>query len=131
MPRAKTHTFLGGVGVAQGCECADCVPAGAAQSLGEMDFMRSACAAAQHGNLDQIQQIINKRPQELVSDGAGVHVYSPSRNAACHITTSCFTNTAARAEQISAQEVEVGTPHYITLLEQGSWKPAGYCSLWV
>lgn len=73
MPRAKKHTFLSGVGVAQGCECVDCVPTGTEQNLQEMDFMRSACAAAQHGNVERIQDILSKRPEELVSDGAGVH----------------------------------------------------------
>lgn len=73
MPRIKKHTFLGGVGVAQGCECADCVPNGTEQNLQEMDFMRSACAAAQHGNVERIRDIVSKRPHELVSDGAGVY----------------------------------------------------------
>jgi hypothetical protein len=76
MPRAKQHTLLGGLGVAQGCACLDCVPTSVEQNLQELDFMRSACAAAQHGNVERLREIVTKRPQELMSDGSGLQQQS-------------------------------------------------------
>lgn len=120
MPKARRHTFLSGVGVAQGCECSDCVPTGTEQNLQEMDFMRSACAAAQHGQVERIQDIIDKRPLELVSDGAGQHtplhgMVFPGRRNECD-----------QPDQIlGMQEERVDTRHCTMLLGQASWKLAG------
>lgn len=40
----------------------------AAQSLEELDFLKSACAAAQQGNLTKLQAILDRHPETVQTD---------------------------------------------------------------
>ena len=50
------------------CECYR-APPHAIQSLEEVDFLRSACAAAQEGNTSRLEEILRKHPEALQDDG--------------------------------------------------------------
>ncbi|GAX84017.1 hypothetical protein CEUSTIGMA_g11442.t1 [Chlamydomonas eustigma] len=66
-----------------GCPCAINDMGPIAQSFGEMDFMRSACAAAQSGDMGKLSRIISKCPESIFSDGAnGGSGYTPLHYAA-------------------------------------------------
>ena len=43
------------------------------QTLDEIDFTKSACYAAMHGNLDGLKNILEKHPEQIESDGTGHH----------------------------------------------------------
>lgn len=51
-----------------GCNCG-CRPSAVQQSLAEVDFMRSACAAAKAGDCDRLAQILFRRPDSIHDDG--------------------------------------------------------------
>ena len=42
----------------------------AAQTLEELDFLKSACAAAQQGNIQRLKAILNKHPEAV---GTSIH----------------------------------------------------------
>lgn len=44
-------------------------PGAAAQSLDELEFVRSACHAAQTGQLEKLERILRNRPAAVNSDG--------------------------------------------------------------
>jgi hypothetical protein len=51
-------------------ECACCArPGPATQTLEELDFVRSACAAAQQGNVVKLEKLLQRRPTEVHGDG--------------------------------------------------------------
>ena len=52
------------------CQCYK-RPVAVAQSLEELDYLKSACAAAQQGNLAKLNSILDKHPHAVNSDGAG------------------------------------------------------------
>ncbi len=52
-----------------GCACCT-APQPAAQSLKEVEFARSACAAAQTGNVERLARLLAQRPICVHSDGA-------------------------------------------------------------
>ena len=54
-----------------GADCECCAPGAAAQSLGEVAFDRSACAAASRGDYFAVKSIIARQPGQLHSDGSG------------------------------------------------------------
>lgn len=75
-PRSVTATsawqLLCGHGDDDGCSCALAPSARTtAQSLQEMEFSRSACAAAQQGNLERLRKLLKANPEALHSDGTG------------------------------------------------------------
>ncbi len=48
------------------------------QSLEELDFLRSACAAAQRGQAEKLEALLSRRPQSIHWDGvAGKSGYTP------------------------------------------------------
>ena len=49
--------------------CACCAPTGAAQSLNEVSFEKSACAAAQAGDLFRVSSLVRRNPSLLHEDG--------------------------------------------------------------
>lgn len=51
------------------CDCS-VRPSKLNQSLDEMDFMRSACAAAQAGDLVKLTRILQRSPQAVRCDGS-------------------------------------------------------------
>lgn len=77
MPRIATHR-------PDNCTGICCInPTPAAQSLDEVSFDRSACAAALTGNLSRLQTLINKNPSALHDDGYnGSTGYTPLHYAA-------------------------------------------------
>jgi hypothetical protein len=58
------------------CQCY-ARPGAAAQSLDELEFVRSACHAAQLGQLDKLERILRNRPEAINWDGGtgGVHMW--------------------------------------------------------
>lgn len=50
------------------CQCY-ARPGSAAQSLDELGFVRSACHAAQLGQLDKLERILRSRPDAVSWDG--------------------------------------------------------------
>lgn len=63
------------------CQCAGrAVPA--SQNLDELDFARSACAAAQSGDCTKLQRIIARDPDAVHSDGAQGECWSTTPRAA-------------------------------------------------
>lgn len=57
-------------------------PGAAAQSLDELEFVRSACHAAQTGQLDKLERILRNRPEAVNSDGStGAWLTSALRGA--------------------------------------------------
>ncbi|GMH43433.1 hypothetical protein BSKO_11355 [Bryopsis sp. KO-2023] len=62
---------------AEGCNCAK-TWSSTQQSLDEVDFMRSACAAAKSGHIDRLRTILRKRPDAVDGDGVDGHSgYTP------------------------------------------------------
>lgn len=53
-----------------GCNCVK-VTTGTEQGFEELDFARSACAAAQSGNVEKLRSILERRPEQLHQDGKG------------------------------------------------------------
>ena len=54
----------------ENCQCALHTPQ-AAQSLDELDFLKSACSAAQTGNLDRLEKLIKNDSLVVLADGSG------------------------------------------------------------
>jgi Ankyrin repeat len=52
------------------CECNLCASQ-YAQGLDELDFNRSACAAAQSGNVQKLESILARQPAQISQDGTG------------------------------------------------------------
>ena len=59
------------------CQCYK-HPVAAVQSLEELDYLKSACAAAQQGNLAKLSSILDKHPHAVNSDGAEGKLAAPS-----------------------------------------------------
>lgn len=55
------------------CNCA-VNPSGLEQSLPELEFARSACAAAQTGNVVKLERILKRSPQAVHHDGGAGEV---------------------------------------------------------
>lgn len=67
-----------------GAAC-NCVarPSGVSESLDELGFLRSACSAAQLGQLDKLAGILQRNPSAAHSDGgSGASGYTPLHYAA-------------------------------------------------
>ena len=64
------------------CQCAS-HPAPASQSLDELGFLKSACSAAQSGNLDRLSKLVEAHPDAVHTDGSGgTSGYTPLHYAA-------------------------------------------------
>jgi len=50
------------------CQCYK-QPVAVAQSLQELDYLKSACAAAQQGHENKLQNILDKHPETINTDG--------------------------------------------------------------
>lgn len=75
MQRAGPSGWGAGLGCARhddsdACNCY-ATPSATAQSLEELDFMRSACSAAQRGQVELLQRLLARNPAAVRSDGAG------------------------------------------------------------
>lgn len=66
MPKPRTTAC--DAHIAGECQCYK-RPVAGAQSLEELDFLKSACAAAQQGNLSKLQDVLAKHPGAINSDG--------------------------------------------------------------
>lgn len=60
------------------CECYRAPPQ-ASQSMEELDYLRSACAAAQEGNTTRLEEILRKCPEALQDDGHRGRHAEPAR----------------------------------------------------
>ena len=56
-----------------GCKCHHSTT-GTEQGLDELDFLRSACAAAQAGNVVKLKGLLDRRPDQIHSDGTGMNI---------------------------------------------------------
>jgi hypothetical protein len=54
---------------AGGCGCA-LVATGTEQSLDELEFARSACAAAQHGDVEKLRRLLKRNPAAVHADAS-------------------------------------------------------------
>jgi hypothetical protein len=64
------------------CNCV-ARPSGLAETLDELSFQRSACSAAQLGQVDKLARILQRNPSAVHSDGsAGTSGYTPLHYAA-------------------------------------------------
>lgn len=52
-----------------GCDCPP-GPRAVVQNLDELDFTRSACAAAQSGDVNKLERILKRNPEAVHSDGS-------------------------------------------------------------
>eukprot|EP00798_Chlamydomonas_sp_ICE-L_P005017 gene5017-34804_t len=65
-----------------GCNCAT-TSTSLAQGLDEISFHRSACAAAQSGEVEKLRRILTRNPEAVASDGSdGSSGYTPLHYAA-------------------------------------------------
>lgn len=62
-----------------GVNCSCCAPTSATQSLDEVAFAKSACSAAQAGNLADLRRLMDRFPESIRSDGSmsGGSGYTP------------------------------------------------------
>lgn len=94
------------------CQCY-AKPGAAAQSLDELEFVRSACHAAQTGQLEKLERILCNRPDAVNSDGGSG---MPLRLSGCCILTSSLNSY----KQVAA----VGVVPNVILLFCSVWGPA-------
>lgn len=111
MPRLRPRDC--GVHADGDCQCYK-HPAAAVQSLEELDYLKSACAAAQQGNLAKLSSILDKHPHAVNSDGAEGEQAAPS------------VSTGSKLMQPNLQ-VAAAIPRYTTLHEAGMSKQPSCC----
>ncbi|GLC46803.1 hypothetical protein PLESTM_001928000 [Pleodorina starrii] len=70
-----------GHGPRDACNCA-LTATGTEQSIDEMEFSRSACAAAQDGNVAKLRRILQRNPAAVNGDSASGGSYTPLHYAA-------------------------------------------------
>lgn len=64
------------------CQCYS-RPVAVAQSLEELDYLKSACAAAQQGNLAKLSSILDKHPGAVNTDGSEGRMQSVQQPTKC------------------------------------------------
>ena len=114
MPRIRTSDC--GLHADGDCQCYK-HPVAAVQSLEELDYLKSACAAAQQGNVAKLSSMLDKHPHAVNSDGAEGELSSTERphwqqtdlNAICrwqrlYPATLCCKRRACRSNQAAAVE---------------------------
>ena len=86
-------------------------PTGLEQSLDEMEFTRSACSAAQNGDLDKLQRMIDRNPGAVHHDGAeGRSGYTPLHYAARAGHAECVALLLRRSAPVHARTSGGATP---------------------
>lgn len=73
------------------CQCYK-RPVAVAQSLEELDYLKSACAAAQQGNIDKLRIITDKHPEAVNNDGSNGK--SIERRAAVYMGRTAMLTTS-------------------------------------
>jgi hypothetical protein len=71
------------------CQCY-ARPGAAAQSLDELEFVRSACHAAQLGQLDKLDRILRNRPEAVSWDGGTGMTWNLAGAAAVWVTCPTY-----------------------------------------
>jgi hypothetical protein len=72
------------------CRCyASAAPV--SQSLDELEFVRSACHAAQIGNIEKLGRILSSKPEAVSWDG-GTGGWAAAVGATCRHTSYCLTH---------------------------------------
>ena len=68
------------------------------QRLEEVEFMRSACAAAQRGDLDKLRATLLRRPGAALEDGAGgASGYTPFTTPLARVSSRASSSSSAPA----------------------------------
>lgn len=101
-----------GLGVAHGLQCT-CGRQrfGLEQSLAEVEFMRSACSAAQAGDARRLEQLLDSSVQQLSSDGAGNGTgYTPLHYAARGGHAECVSLLLRHRAHVDARTSGGATP---------------------
>ena len=88
---------------AQGCDCQH-APTGLEQSVEELDFVRSACSAAQNGETEKLRRMLDRNPGvHLFSDGGdGSSGYTPLHYAARNGHAECVTLLLQAGAEVDA-----------------------------
>lgn len=108
MPRVRTpvcevHT--------DDCQCyKQATPA--AQSLEELDFLKSACAAAQQGNVQRLQAILDKHPKAIgTSNDSGELVLRLAMRLAMRFAIRCVLHLAMSVYPLYSAQAVAATHH--------------------
>lgn len=88
------------------CQCY-ARPGAAAQSLDELEFVRSACHAAQLGQLDKLERILRNRPEAISWDGGtgGYMGVEQQLQLWVHCNTSALNDLATTSANINKGSV--------------------------
>ena len=87
------------------------MPTGLEQSLEEMEFTRSACTAAQTGELAKLQRMIERNPAAMYHDGStGRTGYTPLHYAARGGHAECVAFLLRKGAPVEARTTGGATP---------------------
>ena len=89
-------------------QCACCSQAiSGQQSLDELAFLKSACAAAQKGDVSKLERILHDHPTAIADDGVGgvSAAGSPAARHGCHVSPS-LAYACCRRHDLSACRAE-------------------------
>ena len=102
------------------------MPTGLEQSLGEMEFARSACSAAQAGDLEKLRRCLERNPAAVYHDGgSGRTGYTPLHYAARSGSTDCVSLLLRSSAPVVARTTGGATP----LMRAATAGHAAVCTL--
>jgi ankyrin repeat protein len=86
-------------------------PTGLEQSLDELEFLRSACAAAQAGDAPRLRRMLSRSTRHVETDGAGGSTgYTPLHYAARSGSAECVALLLQHGARVDAQTAGGATP---------------------
>lgn len=86
-------------------------PTGLEQSLDELEFLRSACAAAQVGDAPRLREMLSRSARHVEADGAGGATgYTPLHYAARSGSAECVALLLQHGARVDAQTAGGATP---------------------
>lgn len=87
------------------------MPTGLEQSLAEMEYTRSACSAAQNGEVDKLRRLLERNPGALYHDGVdGRTGYTPLHYAARSGNVECVALLLQERAPVKARTTGGATP---------------------
>ena len=102
------------------------MPTGLEQSLEEMEFARSACSAAQAGDLEKLRRCLERNPAAVYHDGGnGRTGYTPLHYAARSGSTDCVSLLLRSSAPVLARTTGGATP----LMRAATAGHAAVCTL--